>query len=296
MEETNNKPEDQKPNIKTSLMKRGRKTPWHLQKMKDEGKKIVQVSPAHNDPLFAMFCDMADVDILRYTAPGENVEQRADNLGWWTREIRKVAPTIHMNAYVQTQRVADKYSALKETSILQADGADSVIIMGVTNDTVKYLADNHISIFGHVGILSGWQTGKSGGYKKIGKTADSAMEIFRQAYEYQENGMVGMTIENTPREVTDAIAKKLRVPVVAVAAGGAADGSELVHYDLFGMMPPNRTGKHVKVYGELIKFCVGAYKGFADDVRAGGYPEEKHGYGMDPVELESFLNNMEHVG
>ena len=56
----------------------------------------------------------------------------------------------------------------------------------------------------------------------MGKTAEDAMAIFRQVYEYQGNGMVGMTIEMTPREVTNAIAKKLRVPVIAVAAGGAA--------------------------------------------------------------------------
>jgi 3-methyl-2-oxobutanoate hydroxymethyltransferase len=294
MAETNNAPENQKPDIKVSLMQKGRETPWHLQKMKDEGKKIVQVCPAHNDPLFAMFCEMADIDILRYTAPGENVEHRAQNLAWWTREIRKVAPTIHMNVYIQTQRVADKYSALREASILQADGADSVLIMGITNDILKYLTDNHVSVFGHVGILSGWQTGKFGGYKKVGKTAEDAMAIFRQAYEYQENGMCGMTIENTPREVTNAVAKKLRVPVIGVAAGGGdADGSELVHFDLFGMMPPNKAGTHVKVYGELIKFCVGAYKAFADDVRGGGYPEESMAYPMDEAELDKFMNALE---
>lgn len=127
---------------------------------------------------------------------------------------------------------------LGEASIIQADGADSVITMGITNDTLKYLVDNHVSVFGYVGVLSGWQTGKFGGYKRVGKTADDTIEIFRQAYEYQENGMCGMTIENTPREVTNAIAKKLRVPVVGVAAGGGdADGSELVHFDLVGMMP-----------------------------------------------------------
>lgn len=287
----------EKSKIKTSLMQKGRKTPWHLQKMKDEGKKIVQVSPAHNDPLFAMFCEMAGVDILRYTAPGENVEHRAQNLAWWTREIRKMAPTIHMNAYIQTQRVADKYSALREASIIQADGADSVIIMGITNDTLKYLTDNHVSVFGHVGVLSGWQTGKFGGYKRLGKTADDAMAIFRQAYEYQENGMCGMTIENTPCEVTNAIAKKLRIPVVGVAAGGGdADGSELVHYDLFGMMPPDRVGQHVKVYGELAKFCIGAYKAFADDVREGGYPDGDMVWPMDEAEHDKFLNELEHVG
>lgn len=240
--------ETDKSKVKSSLMNRGRKTIWHIQKMKDEGKKIVQVSPAHCDPYFAMMCDMADVDILGYTAPGENVDMRAKNLAWWTRGIRRVAPHIHMNAYMQTHQVSDKYTALKEASILQADGADSVIIMGITNETLKYLADNHIVVFGHVGVLSGWQTGKYGGDKRVGTTAEEAMAIFRQVYEYQENGMMGMTIELTPGEVTNAMAKKLRVPVVGVAAGGVADGSELVMFDLLGIMPKDRMGKQAKVY------------------------------------------------
>jgi 3-methyl-2-oxobutanoate hydroxymethyltransferase len=297
MSETKNTPENQKADIKTSLVQKGRKTPWHLQKMKDEGQKIVMVGTAYNDPLFSMFCEMAGVDVVRYTAPGENTEHRAQNLAWWTRDIRKMAPTVHLNAYIQTQRVADKYSALREASIIQADGADSVNIMGITNDTLKYLTDNHISVFGHVGVLSGWQTGKFGGYKKVGKTADDAMEIFRQAYEYQENGMCGMTIENTPREVTNAIAKKLRIPVIGIAAGGGeGDGSELVHFDIFGMMPPNKVGKHAKKYGELIKFCVGAYKAFADEVREGEYPEESMAFPMDEAEHDKFMNDLEHFG
>lgn len=46
------------------------------------------------------------------------------------------------------------------------------------------------------------------------------MEVFKMGYEYQENGMMAMTIELTPIEVTNAIAKKLRVPVISIAAGG----------------------------------------------------------------------------
>jgi 3-methyl-2-oxobutanoate hydroxymethyltransferase len=65
------------------------------------------------------------------------------------------------------------------------------------------------------------------------------------------------------------------------------------HYDLFGLMPPNKMGKHAKVYGNLFQFCVGAYKAFADDVRSGGYPQEEHGWGMDEAELDKFMNALE---
>ena len=107
--------------------------------------------------------------------------------------------------------------------------------------------------------------------------------------------MVAMTIEMTSREVTNAIAKKLRVPVISIAAGGAADGCEMVHYDLFGLMPPDKMAKHAKVYGSLFDFCVGAYKAWADDVRSGGYPQEEHGWGMDEAELDKFMNTLENA-
>ena len=68
--------------------------------------------------------------------------------------------------------------------------------MGVSNEVLKYMADNYLVVFGHVGALfSGWQTAAQGGYKRLGKTAEDAMKVFRMAYEYQENGMQAMTIE-----------------------------------------------------------------------------------------------------
>lgn len=151
---------------------------------------------------------------------------------------RKMAPNICLNPVMQTHQYADAKTAVQEASLLLADGADCVLPMGVTNEVLKAMTDNHIAVFGHVGCLSGWQTARTGGYRRVGKTADEAMEIFRQAYEYQELGMVGMTIEMTSREVSDLVAKKLRIPVIEVVAGGVADGSEMVIFDLLGFIPP----------------------------------------------------------
>ena len=58
--------------VKSSLMKKGRKSIAYLQKKKDNGEKIVQYCPAHLDPYWTMAAEMAGVDIVRYTAPGEN--------------------------------------------------------------------------------------------------------------------------------------------------------------------------------------------------------------------------------
>jgi 3-methyl-2-oxobutanoate hydroxymethyltransferase len=165
--------------------------------------------------------------------------------------------------------------------------------MGVTNETLKYMADNYVPVIGHVGCLSGWQSMWHGGYARIGKTAETAMDVFRMAYEYQENGMVAMTIEMTSREATNLIAKKLRVPVIEVAAGGAADGSELVIFDLLGFQPVSTMPKHAKYYREFFEDGIKAFAEFDADVKNETYPAEEHGWGMDAQVFEKFANELE---
>jgi 3-methyl-2-oxobutanoate hydroxymethyltransferase len=280
-------------NIEMLPLSQQRQTIWHLQKMKDEGKKITMVGTAYMDPIFTMLCEKSNVNLVRYTAPGENVEQRSANIAWWTRAIRKMAPNICLNAVLQTNQCASKEKALDASSIVMADGADSVMIMGITNEVLKYLSDNCIAVFGHVGVLSGWQTGRFGGYRRVGKTAEDALGIFRTAYEYQENGMAGMTIEMTSREVTSIIAKKLRIPVIQVAAGEAADGSEMVIFDLLGLLPPEAMSKHSKSYASLLSTCIQGFSGFVKEVDEEIYPAEEHGWGMDEAELDKFKNEIE---
>ncbi|GHU66078.1 hypothetical protein AGMMS49983_15010 [Clostridia bacterium] len=274
-------------------MSQQRQTIWHLQRMKEKGEKISMVGTASCDPLWTCACQAAGVNFVRYTAPGETSEIRGKTMPAQTRMIRKLAPNICLNAVMQSWQHADKYTAVKEAGYLLTDGADSVLCMGITNDTLKYMADNYIPVFGHVGVLSGWQTGQFGGYRRVAKTAESALELFRMAYEYQENGMFGMTIEMSPRQVTDLVAKKLRVPVIQVAAGGAADGSELVIFDLLGFQPVSTMPKHAKHYRSYFEDGIKAFAEFDADVKNGVYPAEEHGWSMDEKEFDTFANELE---
>lgn len=206
---------------------------------------------------------------------------------------RKMAPNVCLNPVMQTHQYADAKTAVIEASKLLADGADCVLPMGVTNDVLKAMTDNHIAVFGHVGCLSGWQTARTGGYRRVGKTAEEAMKIFRQAYEYQELGMVGMTIEMTSRELSDLVAKKLRVPVIEVAAGGVADGSEMVIFDLLGFIPPEAYAKHSKGYATTMLDCIKGCAAFDAEVKNRIYPAEENGWGMNEAELDKFVNALE---
>lgn len=278
--------EQKQQKVETSLMHKGRKTIWHLQQMKNKGDKIVMVGPGNLDPLFSAWAEAAGVDIIRFVAPGENAIERSANLQSHVRQVRKMAPNAHFNIVCETFTVADNKSALETTTKLMADQADSILIMGITNDKLQFLSDNHVPIFGHVGALSGWQTGNIGGYKRIAKTADEAFKVYRTAYEYQECGMKGMTIELVPAEVAQTISEKLTVPVVGVAAGAPCDGSEMVVWDLLGIVPAATV--HAKQYAQLPAIAVQAYGEFIKDVKTGAYPQPEHGFSMDAEEFAKF--------
>ena len=285
---------EDKDDIKGSLMVKGRKSIAYLQKLKDKGTKIVQMCPMVRDQFWVMAAEMAGVDICRMTVPGdgqEDIEWRMHLATWWIRVNRNLAKLIHINFYMDTPTFASKEKALEYGSTYMFSGADSLLPMGVSNETLKYMADNWLVVYGHVGALSGWQTSRQGGYKRLAKTAEDALRVFRMAYEYQENGMMAMSIELTPIEVTNAIAKKLRVPVIGVAAGGAADGSELVDFDIFNMMP--EPASHAKAYADFLPWAVEAYATWEEDVRSGAYPEDKHGFHMEEKELGKFLDAIE---
>ena len=59
---------------------------------------------------------------------------------------------------MKTIDYASKEKAVENGSKYMYAGADSLLPMGVNNEILKYMADNYLVVFGHVGALSGWQT------------------------------------------------------------------------------------------------------------------------------------------
>ena len=235
-------------------------------------------------------CDILRTPALLSLRSGNSLEEQLMTSSLTIKKYREYTNIIHINYYMPTACYADKALAVRWGAEWVFYGADSMLPMGITNDMLKFMSDNYVPTFGHIGAISGWQTNATG-YKKVGKTAEDAFRVFKWGYEYQENGMGGMTIELTPMEVSQAIADKLRVPVVSIAGGAPCNGSEMVDMDTFGMMPT--AASHAKTYAELLPFLCEAYADWAEDVRSGAYPEDKHGYHMDPQELEKVQEMMD---
>lgn len=97
----------------------------------------------------------------------------------------------------------------------------------------------------------------------------------------------------TNKEVSTAIAKKLRIPVIQVAAGGECDGAEMVIFDLLGMMPPEMMAGHAKVYANVLMDVIKGCTAYDHEVKESIYPGPEVGWNMDEKELDKFMNQIE---
>ncbi len=176
-------------------------------------------------------------------------------------------------------------------------GADAVYC-SAGFPTVKRLAEDNIPVIGHVGLVPSRATW-TGGFKAVGKTADTAMEIYEQVRKYEECGAIGVEIEVVPVEVAEAISKRTSLVLWSMGAGTGCDAQYLFACDILGTNRGHMP-RHSKVYrnfaaeyDRLQQERIAAFKEYVADVESGTYPEEKHIVRMDPAELDVFMKRID---
>ncbi|RWL13835.1 MAG: 3-methyl-2-oxobutanoate hydroxymethyltransferase [Mesorhizobium sp.] len=164
--------------------------------------------------------------------------------------------------------------------------------------TVKRLADDNIPVIGHVGLIPSRATW-TGGFKAVGKTADSAMQIFEAVKQYEAAGAIGAEIEVVPVEVAKAISERTSLIMLSMGAGTGCDAQYLFADDVLGQ---NRSHmpRHSKVYrnfaaefDRLQAERIAAFSEYVADVNSMAYPEDKHVVHMDPDQLGRFMEKID---
>jgi 3-methyl-2-oxobutanoate hydroxymethyltransferase len=151
---------------------------------------------------------------------------------------------------------------------------------------VRALTASGIPVMGHVGLKPQAVT-RAEDYRALGRKTEDALSIIDDAVALEEAGAFSLVVEAIASPVTDALMKRVSVPVIGIGAGPAADGQVLVYHDLIGWSEA-RPAKFVKKYAAVGDVMVEAVAAFAADVRARRYPAAEHGYGMAPDELARF--------
>ena len=171
-------------------------------------------------------------------------------------------------------------------------GGDAVYCSGGL-ETVRFLAEDHIPVVGHVGLVPSRATW-TGGFRAVGKTADAALALYEECKAYEDAGAFAVEIEVVPVEVASEISKRLKLLLWSMGSGPGCDAQYLFAEDILGTNRGHMP-RHSKVYrnfaaefDRLQKERVAAFSEYIADVRSGAYPEDKHVVRMAEGELSNF--------
>src|SRR5205814_9968782 len=150
---------------------------------------------------------------------------------------------------------------------------------------------------GRVGLMPSGGTW-TGGLKAVGRTADTAMEVFEAVKQLEAAGAIGAEIEVVPVEVAKAISERTSLIMLSMGAGTGCDAQYLFAEDILGTNRAHMP-RHSKVYrnfaaeyDRLQAERVAAFSEYVADVNSGAYPEDRHIMHMEPAKLRLFLDKV----
>lgn len=271
-----------------------KKTVLNFQEMKRKGEKITFLT-AYDFPM-ASFCEKAGIDMLLvgdsaamvvHGLPG-TVPMTMDQMIQHARDVRRGAsdtfvigdmPFLSYQTTVQDAIYnAGRFYKEADMDAIKLEGGRRVI------KQIEGIVEGGMSVMGHIG-LTPQSSGQLGGFKAQGRTAETAIELIKDAMAIEKAGAFSILLEAVPPEVGKIITDMLKIPVLGIGAGMYTDGQVLIIGDMLGYFEAF-TPKFVKKYTNLSEIIEKAFREFGEDVRTGKFPEEKHCYRMIEGEHE----------
>ncbi|MEL7465154.1 MAG: 3-methyl-2-oxobutanoate hydroxymethyltransferase [Pseudomonadota bacterium] len=259
---------------------------------KAAGERLVMV--AVGEVLTATWAERAGVDIvgvgdsLGMTLHGhENtLAMTVDQMIMHCQAVRRGAPnTLCLVSMPYGSYATPEIGVRNAVRLMKEAGADAVKMQGGREmfDTIKAIADAGVPVMSHVGLLP-HRLHMLGGFKMQGRTAEDALKIIDNASAIQEAGAIGLEIEAMPYEVGKAVDEAVDIFTFSIGAGSAGTCQLLNGYDLLGAFDTFKP-KFAKRYANMAEIATKAFADYAEDVRSGAFPDEKHSYQMQPEEI-----------
>jgi 3-methyl-2-oxobutanoate hydroxymethyltransferase len=166
--------------------------------------------------------------------------------------------------------------------------------------TIRRLRDEGIPVCSHVGLIPSKATW-TGGFRAVGKTAESALQIWQAVRALEEAGAFSAEIEVVPSEVARAISQRTSLFMISMGAGAGCDAQYLFADDVLGQ---NRghVPRHAKAYrnftaerDRLQAERINAFREFKAEVDSRAYPEARHQVAIPESELQKFVNTIDNA-
>ena len=271
-----------------------KKTVLNFFEMKKKGEKITYLT-AYDFPM-ASFCEKAGIDmILVGDRAGMvvhgykgTVPMTMDQMVMHSQMVRRGAPDTfiigdmpflsYQTTVPDAVNNAGRFYKEADMDAIKLEGGRRVV------PQIQGIVDAGMSVMGHIG-LTPQSSGQLGGFKAQGRTAETAMEVIKDAVAVEKAGAFSILLEAVPPEVGKIITEMLKIPTLGIGAGMYTDGQVLIIGDMLGYFEAF-TPKFVKKYANLSEIIVKAFSEYAEDVRTVKFPEEKHCYRMVEGELD----------
>lgn len=187
-----------------------------------------------------------------------------DIMIWCARSVRKAVKNSMVvfdmpfgTFYTKEIALQNVVKVIKETDV------DAVKIEGGKDkaEIIEAITQIGIPVMGHVGLLP--QRVRFSGYKKQGKTEESAKAISEDAKAVEGAGAFSVVLEAVEENLAERITKTLKIPTIGIASGEKCDGKIAVLEDIVGLTQP--PPKHVKQYENLAEKIINAVIKYAKE-------------------------------
>src|SRR5258708_5789548 len=209
------------------------------------------------------------------------VRVKTDRMVHHTRAARRGAPTAFRIAALLFLPYGTVERALASAARLMKEaGADSVKLEGGVEvvPIVEALVRAGVPVLGHVGLTP--QTASAlGGYRLQGRDEETARRVLDGAQALEAAGCWGVVLELVPASLARLVTERLSTPTIGIGAGPHCDGQVLVFHDLVGLFS-GFTPTFVKRYTEAGEAMRDAVARYAEEVRSGAFPAERHSFAI----------------
>ena len=254
-----------------------------LQAKKDAGQKIVATTAY--DVLFGRLVDAAGVDMvlvgdsLGMVIAGLDSTKKVtlDQMIWHCAAVRRGVrrAMLIFDMPWMTYQVSASEAVRNAGRALAESNATAIKLEGAGVSSlaaVRACVDAGIPVMGHIGFTPQSDTALSGA-RVQGREDAVAEQLLQNALALQDAGCFATVLELMPTELSRSISAALRIPTVGIGAGAGCDGQILVLPDLIGLNEGFKP-KFLKRYADVAGIVKSAVAEYADDVRAGRYPDD----------------------
>ena len=226
----------------------------------------------------------AGIDILSIIAPV------------WTPEMRAAAGDCFVQVGLLYGPLCTYDDYIRAAHAALMVGGDAVYC-AASVEIITRLAAEGIPVIGHVGLIPSKATW-TGGFKAVGKTAQSAIAVFNHVKQLEAAGAIGAELEVVPDRVAAEISKRTTLIMLSMGAGAGGDAQYLFAEDVLGCTRGHQP-RHAKVYrnfraeyDRLQKERIAAFTEFGADVKSGAYPQASHCVAIADDEFNAFMKKL----